>query len=205
MKKYNVEMRDGWLWPIKDSACWEWLQEEKDLPERIFKKCKNNRVVVQAGGNCGFYVKKYAELFDVVYTFEPDPQNFFCLSQNVENSNTIKIQGCLGDSHQLVGITHKKSNVGVGRVNGVGVFPTFKIDDLNLEHCDLIHLDVEGYELFAVKGAIETIDRCSPVIALEWLNHNQNYNVTELNLLQLLTDLGYKEIGQIYHEKIFSK
>lgn len=205
MKKYNVEIRDGWVWPTKDYACWDWLQNEKDLPSRIFKKCINKRVVVQAGGNCGFYVKQYAELFDVVYTFEPDPQNFFCLSQNVENSNVIKFQACVGDAHQLVGITHKKANVGVGHVNGVGIFPTLKIDDLNLEVCDLIHLDIEGYELFAIKGAVETINRCSPIIALEWLNHVQHFGVSQTELLHLLTNLGYKEIDQIYHEKIFSK
>ena len=198
-------MRDGWLWPVTDFACWDWLQKEKDLPDKIFKTCNNNRVVVQAGGNCGFYVKRYAELFDRVYTFEPDPQNFFCLSQNVENGNVIKFQACLGDTHQLVGLTHKKANVGVGRVEGQGIFPTLKIDDLNLEVCDLIHLDVEGFELFAINGAIETLNRCSPVIALEWLDHNQHYNVTAEKLLQTLNDHGYKEVAQIYHEKIFSK
>ena len=205
MKKYKLEDREGWLWPSSDTACWEWLQSEKDIPEVLTTYCTETRVVVQAGGNCGFYVKPYAHLFDTVYTFEPNPQNFYCLCHNVEESNVIKLQACIGNKHQLVGITSKKKNVGVSRVGEFdGGYPTFTIDDLSLTTCDLIHLDIEGYELFALQGAIETIKLCKPIIALEWLGHGTAYGVTQDDLLIFLTELGYKKIGSIYHDFIFS-
>ena len=204
MKLYDVEMREGWLWPSKDWKCWEWLQNEKDLPELIAKFCKNKNVVVQAGGNCGFYVKPYASLFETVYTFEPNAQNFYCLVNNVPEPNVIKFQACLGNEHQLVGITYKKSNAGVSRVDGIGKFPTMKIDDLMLEECDLIHLDVEGYEFFVLQGAENTIKKCKPVIVLEWLDHNSQFNVSSTDIYNWLTNLGYKEVGQVYHDKVFA-
>lgn len=204
MNDYRVSMRDGWLWPNKDWKCWEWLQAEKDLPLLIAAYCKEKRVIVQAGGNCGFYVKPYARLFNTVYTFEPNAQNFYCLVNNAPESNVIKFQACIGNERKLVGMTYKKSNAGVGRVNGEGAFPTMLIDDLMLDECDLIHLDIEGYEFFALQGAIETIKRCKPIIALEWLDHNTQFNVSSADIISWLLTLGYVEIGQVYHDKVFA-
>jgi FkbM family methyltransferase len=204
MKPFDIEDREGWMWPRRDSACWEWLQQEKDLPELISHHCNDKGIVVQAGGYCGLYVKAYADLFNTVYTFEPNPQNFFCLTNNAQQSNIIKFQCCLGDENRSVGITYKKANSGVSRVFGDGVFPTIKIDDLKLPGCDLIHLDIEGYEYFALRGAIETIKQYKPIIVLEWLDHNNQFDVTSDDILNWLTDLGYTEIAQIYHDKVFA-
>ena len=67
------------------------------------------------------------------------------------------------------------------------------IDDLNLTECDLIMLDVEGYELHALNGAIETIKKYGPVICIEhaacWL---ERYNTSINEIENLLIDkLGY--------------
>jgi FkbM family methyltransferase len=205
MKKFKVENRDGWLWPVNDTMCWEWLQNEKDNPDLVAAYCREKRVIVQAGGNCGFYIKPYAALFETVYTFEPDPQNFYCLINNVDEQNVIKIQACLGNEHKLVGMKVKQKNAGVSRVSEwPGGYPTFMIDDLALEVCDLIHLDIEGYEFFALQGAVETIKRCKPIIALEWLSHGSLYNVKESTILAWLEDLGYKNIGKVYNDMVFS-
>jgi len=204
MKPYDVEYREGWLWPKRDSACWEWLQKEKDLPTLISQHCKRKGIVIQAGGNCGFYVKQYADLFETVYTFEPNPQNFFCLTNNAQQSNVIKFQACLGDNNKSVGLTYKKKNAGVSRVHGDGIFPTMRIDDLMISGCDLIHLDVEGYEFFALRGAIETIKQYKPIIVLEWLEHNDQFGVTSTEIINWLSNLGYKEVEQFYHDKVFA-
>ena len=42
-----------------------------------------------------------------------------------------------------------------------------RIDDLNLQQCDLIHLDVEGYEEKVINGALETIKKFKPVVIVE--------------------------------------
>jgi len=195
---------DGWLWPKKDKKCWPWLQNEKDLPQLITNHCPQHRVVVQAGGNCGFYIRAYARLFGMVYTFEPDHLNFHCLSHNVLEPNVIKIQSCLGNSHALVSLKRSDKNIGCYYVHGNGVCPVLLLDDLNLGVCDLIHLDIEGFEGYALEGAKETIRRCKPIIALEWLGHNEkNFNYKTDKLEKLLLDLGYTAKTDIYHERIF--
>ena len=194
-----------WYWPKTDggkegienpNSTWSYMQTHPDVPLLIANHVPNKKVVVQAGGNCGFYVKQYANLFNLVYTFEPEPLNFLCLNLNVTERNVIKLQACLGDKHELVGLGNYLNDSGSTHVKNEkseqSVVPTLTIDDLNLESCDLIHLDIEGYELFALKGAVETIKKFKPVIAFEfhdaWAGRYQ-YNKSTIE--NFVIDLGY--------------
>jgi len=204
----KIKDQDGWAWPAKDAKCWPWLQREKDLPDLISKYVSKKQVCVQAGGNAGFYVKKYAELFNFVYTFEPDPTNFYCMVENVKDANVYKFQCCLGEENKMVGITNSKGNAGCYSVkpNAEKVtIPCIKLDNLALEQCDLIHYDIEGFEWHALKGSEQTIKAHSPLIALEWMDHGIKYGKPQTDIEMYLNSLGYKEIDKIYHEKIFSR
>jgi FkbM family methyltransferase len=200
----GIEIREGWFWPKKDKHCWPFLQNEKDLPLLLSKKCKNNRTVIQAGGNAGFYPKHYAAYFGRVITIEPDSLNFLCLNLNAPDDHVIKIQACVGYDRNTVSLTTSLKNAGAHHVSDVvGQIPTIRIDDLNCNDCDLIHLDIEGFELFALKGAEETIKRCRPVIVLEWLDHGVKYNAPLSAVTKLLNSMGYTENESLYHDKIF--
>ena len=197
----------GWYWPSADGngnpegpgSCWYGLSVgAPDLPKLVSQHVPEKKVVVQAGGNCGLYVKQYAEIFDIVYTFEPDPVNFFCLNLNVTNENVIKFQACLGNQHQTVSVGRTMPDVGSTHVTGTGNIPTMLIDDLNLTRCDLINLDVEGYELNVLGGAINTIQRCRPVIALEdYQLWSARYNSSLTIVEEFLATLGYKWVDDI--------
>lgn len=200
----KIEQRDGWYWPFKDRSCWPWLQNEKDNPQLVSTHCTQRRTVIQAGGNVGFYVRPYAELFERVITFEPDRLNFQCLTLNVENENVIKVQACLGHERNAVSLITSRKNIGAYHVGGnSGLIPTLLIDDFNVQDCDLIHLDIEGFELFALKGAVETIRRCRPVIALEWMNHGEKYGAPDSAIVEFLQSLNYVFCGDVYHDKVF--
>lgn len=204
-----TEIRDGWIWPKNDIACWRYLNKRLNVPEDITKFCENKNVVIQAGGNAGLYVNTYSKLFETVYTFEPDPVNFYCLVNNTSD-NVIKIQGCLGNNHNLVDISNKeqnpkkKPNTGGYRVIGNGLVPTFRLDDINFTCVDLIHLDIEGFEKFAILGALNTIKKFKPIIALEinGLSY-EYYKVTDLEIKETLQSLGYQEVGLVDNDVIF--
>jgi FkbM family methyltransferase len=201
----NIELKEGWYWPNKDTKCWGWLQNEKDLPLEISNLVKSKRVMIQAGGNCGFYTKLYAQLFETVYTFEPDELNFQCLVMNLAGLNVYKQQACLGDERKLLALTTSKKNIGAYSVDATtkGVIPTLMIDDLGLDTCDLIHLDIEGWEFPALRGAVNTIKRCNPVIALEWMDHGVKFDFHQTDIENWLIDLGYNKTITLMNEKVF--
>lgn len=207
MKTKIEQLADG-LWWRKNDRSYKYLNNEKGIPATVTSYCDNTRVIVQAGGHCGMFVKLYAELFNTVYTFEPDPVNFYCLTKNAPTDNVIKIQGVIGDNHQLISLSAAKqtsTNSGAFRVQGEGIVPTFKIDDLQLPVCDLIHLDIEGFEGFAIRGAVETIDRCNPVIAVEFRNFGEKYEFSDQLLRELIMSKGYIEVGKTYNDIIFKR
>jgi FkbM family methyltransferase len=202
----EIEIRDGWYWPKTDRSCWAFMLAYPDLPKEISTYVPKKDVVVQAGGNCGYYPKQYAKLFDTVYTFEPEWLNFHCLNLNVTERNVIKNQACLGDSHKLVNLAIKEKNRGKNYVNGNGILPTYCIDDLNLETCNLIHLDIEGYEFFALRGAVQTIKKCRPVVVVEMWDKLDNRFGENINhqTIEFLTKLNYTYIETLHDsDKIF--
>lgn len=181
-----IEQRQGWWWPKNDSLE-KRLLTYADLPQQIKKYVNSFDTAVQAGGNTGFYTAQYAAMFDTVYTFEPDYLNFQCMSMNLTEQNIIKLQACVGDTHGLVGLNIVDRNRGENSVNGTGIYPMLTIDDLSLNSCNLIHLDIEGYELYAIKGAVHTIVKYKPTVVLEVWDHSD----TQIQLEQLLAELGY--------------
>ena len=209
----SVRRIGKWYWPKDDgdgniegnTSCWTYMQDHPDTPQLISNYVPQKRVVVQAGGNCGFYVKQYAKLFEVVYTFEPEPVNFYCLNLNVTEHNVLKFQGCLGDEHYCVGLDKFMPDVGSTYVSGEGSVPTFLIDDLNLSACDLIHLDIEGYELKALKGAVETIKKFKPVIAFEchdaWA---RRYGSNLAHIESFICGLGYIHKGIEQGDRVYT-
>lgn len=198
----QVEIRDGWYWPKTDTNCWNYMNQYPDVPQKIaqYLDPSKRKTIVQAGGNAGFYPKQYATLFDTVYTFEPDWLNFYCLNLNVPAANVIKNQCCLGDTHQMVGLNVKEVNRGKNFVNGNGIYPVYRIDDLILDECSAIQLDIEGYEYYALLGARETIQKFHPLIVIEVWEKLDNRFGKHINKKthEFLTSLGYTHIDTLY-------
>jgi hypothetical protein len=95
-------------------------------------------------------------------------------------------------------------DIGGGHVGGSGKVPVFLIDDLNLPVCNLIHLDIEGYEPFALEGAKETLVRCRPVVAIEncekWL---VRYGNSLSTIEDFLKNLGYTHTASARGDRIY--
>jgi FkbM family methyltransferase len=209
MKNQVVLKEKKWVWPAYDQNSWEGQNQFKELSSHVLPYVKNKNVMIQAGGNCGFMLDQFVDHFNVIYTFEPDSVNFYCLNQNITSSNVIKMQCCLGNDPSPVTVQQlvrpgRLNDTGGVHVSGEGFIPTIKIDNLNLPGCDLIQLDIEGYEYNALLGAINTIKKYKPVLCIEfcekWLNR---YNSNSEKILNLLSDLKYKQIDEYGVDKIF--
>lgn len=196
--------KGSWLWPSEDEGCWRMLNKSSyiDTPKKIAQLLDKKDLIIQAGGNCGFYIKQYAEDFKTVVTFEPDERNFFCLTYNVPETNVFKFQACLGNENKSLGLVLGKSGDNLLNVGGLkptegGTIPQITIDSLGLDP-DAIQLDVEGFEPFALLGAKETIERSKPLIILEEIaDRGESYGWPLEKIWELLNSMGYEKLCQV--------
>jgi len=167
----EIDSVGPWKWVLEDNGLWNIISYEwPHLKQMWSKHVRKYDVCVQAGGACGMYPRLLSYTFKKVYTFEPNPLSFYCLVNNCQSSNVIKTNMGLGETPGTVLLkTQGLSNPGEARINDSGdtQINITTIDGLNLYACDFIQLDVENYEIYALKGAKETIKKYRPVISVE--------------------------------------
>lgn len=202
----------AWDWrTFKGSPeCLKWSRRDLESLEAALKLTPGRTAAVQAGGNLGIFPKWLARVFQTVYTFEPDRKLFAILCKNAPEKNIVKMQAALGYDRALVRMectrrddSGRAVHEGLTHVAGPGTVPTLRIDDLGLGVCDLIYLDIEGYEFFALRGAEETIRRCRPVIAVE-INRNIEFEgVTAEDLRGYIRTLGYQHAVTLHSDEVY--
>jgi FkbM family methyltransferase len=198
--------RDGFWWPADDTWCHTVIHEEVDDLLAAVSLAKGRDVAVQAGGNVGVWATHLATMFERVETVEPYIVNYECLKRNVPANVNHRHAG-FGHVAGYIGLVTVPGNAGAHYVQGDGANLVITIDSLNLDACDLICLDVEGYEPLALRGAAETIRKHRPVIMFEekGLSH-QYYGIpkgtSEHWLLGL--GLGYEVAHRVRKDVIMS-
>lgn len=183
----------------------------RDLPDlaRLVAMTPERRVAVQAGGNLGIFPKFLARHFEVVYTFEPSPAIFPSLVANAPEANIIRYQAALDETPQGVTMSQTRrdgkpdAHEGITHVAGPGVVRTMVLDDLALERCDLLALDLEGWELYAVRGAIETLTRCRPIVSVEINKHLAEVGCAEIDLRAELAGCGYRFVATQHSDEVW--
>ena len=197
----------GLMVPAWDMRIAGYLRESLPHIDLAVDHCRGRGIVVQAGGNCGLWPMRLSEMFETVYTFEPDPVNFTALVFNTAGAkNIIKIQAAVGDFRGCIELNRTGKNCGAHYVEGRGRLPTLKIDDLALPGCDLIYLDIEGTEMNALRGAVRTIDAHSPVVAFEDKGLGKRFGVEPGAIEAMMKDtFGYRTVVQANHDTIMVK
>ena len=63
----------------------------------------------------------------------------------------------------------------------------------NLNYSDFMKVDIESHELEMLKGAVETLEKCNPIIFIEdpTYFYNQKNNKKDPTGLDFLCSLGY--------------
>ena len=162
-------------------------------------------IIIDAGANIGFHTIQFAKLGKLVYAFEPQSLIFNILSSNImlnELSPKIK-QYRLGLSDKKLRLymeseeQHIQSN-NMHNLGGRGVtkkitgtteqIDLIKFDDefKNIDKVDFIKMDIQGSELYALKGMENLILRDKPWMLLE------NYdNDNDKEALNYILSLGY--------------
>jgi FkbM family methyltransferase len=171
---------------IKHTGTWEpYLQI-------IYSKIiKPEFICIDAGANLGYHTIQFGKLSKKVYAFEPQPLIYNQLCANVLFNNLddiiFPIRKGLGDKEDIKQMwSIDKENFGNGLHNWGGrgieheyatynfqenreedIIEVIPLDSFNLNRCDFIKIDIQGYEYYAFLGAQNTLNYFKPVIFLE--------------------------------------
>jgi FkbM family methyltransferase len=152
--------------------------------------------VVHAGAGFGDFLPALKDC-NRVFVFEPNPLMYKCTLQTIMLNNLTNVslyKQALGESNcksSLKNIDESGLEMGPRSEIGEGIrIDMIKLDDFIVEKIDLIHLDLEGYEFEALKGAKELIKRDKPLIVLEIDTKAVDYN----NFMRLINYEPYKQL-----------
>ena len=159
-------------------------------------KLINNNIVLDVGANIGNHTMYYINECNakLVYCFEPVKDTFRILQKNIEInklSNRVKLVNVgVGNNSGKA----KIANYNVNNIGGTSIEVTkdgdidvVAIDDMQIEgKIGMVKMDVEGFEVFALKGMMKTLDEHKPFITIEIRNKHIN------EVCSMLTNIGYR-------------
>ena len=192
---FGTKVEHGFIWPEWDTEASRLIVQQVADVEYALKYVKTWEVAVQAGGNVGVWAKYLKKRFKQIHTFEPEPRNFACLEKNCPELDIIKWPHALGNIPGRCGMTFPEglANMAAGCVvPGEGEIPFMRIDDINLVSCGLIQLDIEGYEVQALRGAARTIERFRPVLMVEDKGLSAKYGYAQGWSDNIFAEWGYE-------------
>jgi FkbM family methyltransferase len=182
----------------------------------LSKILKPGMTFVDVGANLGVYTLYAARKVGTdgcVISIEPSSREMEILKANVHANALSNV------SLQQVALTEQASEVELlvacARQSGhntLGSFgyntslnhrekiQTMRLDDLaqsiGIQRVDIIKMDIEGGELGALRGAVDTLRRHHPVLLLELSDRHLRYqNSSSADVLTLLAKYGYHTYG----------
>jgi FkbM family methyltransferase len=206
--KVSFRTKNGWQIPEEDRECFDVVINEVNDIQKILPHCNKKRTCIQAGGNIGIWAVNLSQHFDTVHTFEPDQVNYEAMVHNLHLGENIIIphNAALGAKKDRGSIFHfEKNNIGAHQVVVGDGFDIVTIDSFNFKDVDLIQLDIEGFEHFALLGALETIKKYSPAICVELKGLGEKHGFPDSFTIELLERLGYTQVAKFHRDLLFIK
>ncbi|WP_460574093.1 FkbM family methyltransferase, partial [Flavobacterium koreense] len=171
-----------------------------------FYKTKSGDIVIDAGANVGhlsIYFSKKVEKNGMIHCFEPDKFNNELFNQNiklnVDLNDNIKIYDLLlWDKNEEIDF-EEAGTVGSSAVwfsgnNAVVKKQAVTIDswakENNIKKLDFVKMDIEGAEIEALNGTIETIQTLKPNFAIATY-HFVNGEPTYIKVEEFFKKLNY--------------
>lgn len=171
------------------------------LPEKellvLYYLLKDNHVAVDVGANNGAYCYFFKEIkkAKTVYAFEPLPNLYKKLTiwfKNIElfnlalsnkkevakihipiiNDKLYESRAKLDDLKEANETGFKEIEINIDTLDDI-------LNSKKLSQLDIIKIDIEGHELKAIEGAIQSINTFKPYLLVEIESRHHNYSITE--------------------------
>ncbi len=198
-------------------ACLAVTGEYEPLETQILKFfAKKSRTIFDIGANVGYYAVELSQSISsvsAIHAFEPVPNSFEQLKQNVELNEISSLVTCIplavSNTHGKIRL-YKPKTSGSSASSARNLHPDEKVEKIDvstiiLDHYiqfaeindfDLLKIDVEGAELMVIEGAINSIQKYRPVIFVELLRKwSAPFGYHPNKVLETLMPLGYRCYG----------
>ena len=204
----------------------QYLDNNRVPEHEIIDWVKNNfmdtgKVFVDIGAHIGSYAWSLAPYCKDVVCFEPTKSTYNYLCGNIMlkglSSKVTTHNIALGKEESKMLFYERSKD---GGTNGLNLdynngkwlgnnqdqyeVEVKSLDSYKLMNIGFIKIDVEGYELAVLKGALQTIQNSQypPILFESWPANNPENTLLKDNLFNYLFALGYK-IGKTPHPEIF--
>lgn len=207
---YSLDMSCLMQWYVY----WDFKARDR---QKLYSMVEKGDTIFDVGTNIGETLLNFAQLTGekgFVYGFEPDDENYRNVQKNISLNhfkNVHVFNKPVSDKKETVKLyCVEPHNRGMNRILEPGnesgghfiTLETTTIDTIirenNIERLDLVKIDIEGYEMHALRGAVETIRRFKPKLFIEvgytrLLDHKTSPN----ELMILLEENDY----EIFHSE----
>jgi len=175
-----------------------WNLEQYNLSERC--ELTEGDYVIDGGAFRGetalWFISKGAAK---VYAFEPDPSNFSILIENIKRNKAsdkiIPIQKILSNRTGVFSLYAISSGGSVALEGGnesiEGITLDSFVESEGLDKLDFVKLDVEGAELEVLKGAVKTIERFKPKMAISVYHKPDDIITIPKFISEILSDVRF--------------
>ena len=176
-----------------------------------YSKKINSDILIDVGANIGFYSILFSNKLKQIYSFEPNKRNYLALNKNIKKNNLTNIKVFnfgLGEKEDFLkghsntkGELFQTSGFAVSKSNNMGEEVLIKKGDdvLQFKEKDVtLKIDVEGFELFVLKGLEKTLTNNYCVLQIEIWEKNNN------EVQNFLKSLNYEILCCIDGDTYFS-
>jgi FkbM family methyltransferase len=186
---------------------------QKPIVEEFASLVRTGSIAVDMGANFGQMSVALANLGAEVYAFEADEFLASITKQNLELNgitNSVVINLAVWDVSDVL-LPFPDANF--DKFDSLGSFgidlsstsgrmvKSVALDDLGLEDVSVIKVDVQGADLRAMWGSVDTIKRCRPAIIFEYERlFDADFNVTSRDYKDFIDHIGYKRTKEICND-----
>lgn len=206
--------QNGWFFPEPDPR-----HKKDETPLRQFSRdvliidiamrhAARRACAIQAGARVGIWPALLSEHYEQVLAFEPETRNYDCALLNLTAYPGVSLRkAALGNESRSMWVERSSVSSGSHQIvtdPGEQTEPceVVTIDSLNASP-DAIFLDIEGFELYALQGAVETLKRCHPMLVLEINDARLRYGISKEAITKWLSDFGYRVVDRLNKDFVF--
>ena len=160
---------------------------------------KRWRNCIDIGSNVGMWTRELAQKFEQVYCFEPNPNFIECFNKNITENNVELFEFGLSNKEHTASQEFNSTQI----TNIPGNVQCQTLDSFNLNNIDFIKIDVDGFEVEVLQGAIDTISRNKAVINIEMKKNKRPKTCKRIK--KILHRLNYNYMQRTRSDEIWIK